>query len=422
MTDDIVLLLRRAGFGPTAAEVGAARQLGYAATLTGMVAPGGPDVGATSARVPDLGPDPFIGLARPTDAQRAEGDRRRTEQTVSLARWWLDRMTVADHQAVEKLVFFWHGHWATSVAKVRSPQLMLGQLHAFRGARDFAELAQHMVLDRALVYWLDGQHNKKAAPNENLARELFELFMLGVGQYTEQDVKEAGRALTGWRVILDRESLVSDPQHRDTGRKKVLGVTANFDAHSLVDLLLEQPTCRRFIASRLWYRYASATQPIPGRIRDAMAEAFPAPMAMLRVLFADEAFQATRGTMVLQPVEWLVGAMRQLGVRPAAMTEQVFTQIYWAMEALGQRPLAPPSVGGWPAGAAWLTSAAAQVRLKIASMLVGLVQPGSLTPEAVAQLLCVERWTNRTYAVLRDARDDRMKLTLGLVSPEYLVT
>lgn len=422
MTDDIVLLLRRAGFGPTAAEVGAARQVGYAATLTGLVAPAGPDVGATSAPVPDLGPDPFTLLARPTDAQRAEGDRRRTEQTVSLARWWLDRMTVADHQAVEKLVFFWHGHWATSVAKVRSPQLMLGQLHAFRGARDFAELAHHMVLDRALVYWLDGQHNKKAAPNENLARELFELFMLGVGQYTEQDVKEAGRALTGWRVILDRESLVSDPQHRDTGRKKVLGVTANFDAHSLVDLLLEQPTCRRFIASRLWFRYASATQPIPRRIRDAMAEAFPAPMAMLRVLFADEAFQATRGTMVLQPVEWLVGAMRHLGVRPAAMPEQVFTQIYWAMEALGQRPFAPPSVGGWPAGAAWLTSAAAQVRLKIASMLVGLVQPGSLTPETVAHLLCVERWTNRTYAVLRDARDDRMKLTLGLVSPEYLVT
>ncbi|MEV4385828.1 DUF1800 family protein [Micromonospora sp. NPDC049580] len=422
MTDDIVLLLRRAGFGPTAAEVGAGRQLGYAATLTGVVAPAGPDVGATSAPVPDLGPDPFTRLPRPTDAQRAEGDRRRTEQTVSLARWWLDRMTVADHQAVEKLVFFWHGHWATSVAKVRSPQLMLGQLHAFREARDFAELAHHMVLDRALVYWLDGQHNKKAAPNENLARELFELFMLGVGRYTEQDVKEAGRALTGWRVVLDRESLVSDPQHRDTGRKKVLGVTANFDANSLVDLLLEQPTCRRFIASRLWFRYASPTQPIPERTRDAMAEAFPAPMAMLRVLFADEAFQATRGTMVLQPVEWLVGAMRQLGVRPAAMPAQVFTQIYWAMEALGQRPFAPPSVGGWPAGAAWLTSAAAQVRLKIASMLVGLVQPGSLTPEAVAQLLCVERWTNRTYAVLRDARDDRMKLTLGLVSPEYLVT
>ncbi|GAA2701041.1 DUF1800 family protein [Micromonospora olivasterospora] len=422
MPDDIILLLRRAGFGPTAAEAGAARQLGYAAALSGVVAPAGPDVGATSAPVPDLGPDPFVRLARPTDAQRAEGDRRRTEQTVLLARWWLDRMTVADHQAVEKLVFFWHGHWATSVAKVRSPQLMLGQLRTFRESRDFAELAHRMVLDRALVYWLDGQHNKKAAPNENLARELFELFMLGVGQYSERDVKEAGRALTGWRVALDRETLISDPQHRDTGRKTILGTTTTFDARTLVDLLLRQPSCPRFIASRLWFRYASSTQPIPERTREAMAAAFPAPMAMLRALFEDEAFRATRGTMVKQPVEWLVGAMRNLGIRPAAMPEQVFTQIYWALEALGQRPFAPPSVGGWPAGATWLTSAAAQVRLKIASTLAGLLPPAPLTPEAVAHLLCVDRWTDRTYAALRDARDPRLTLTLGLSSPEYLVT
>lgn len=331
-------------------------------------------------------------------------------------------MTVADHQAVEKLLFFWHGHWATSVAKVRSPQLMLGQLRTFREARDFADLAHRMVHDRALVYWLDGQHNKKAAPNENLARELFELFMLGVGHYTERDVKEAGRALAGWRVILDRESLISDPQHRDTGRKTILGTTANFEANSLVDLLLQQPTCRRFIASRLWFRYGSSTQPIPERTREAMAAAFPAPLEMLRVLFSDEAFQETRGTMVQQPVEWLVGAMRHLGIRPVSMPEQVFTRVYWAMEALGQRPFAPPSVGGWPAGAAWLTSAAAQVRLTIAGMLVDLVRPGPITPEAVAHLLCIDRWSNRTYSVLRDARDDRLKLMLGLVSPEYLVS
>ncbi|WFE50007.1 DUF1800 family protein [Micromonospora sp. WMMD1155] len=422
MTDDIVLLLRRAGFGPTVAEIGAARRLGYASTLSGVLAPTGPDVGATSAPTPDLGPDPVTLLPTATEAQRAEVARRRTEQTVSLARWWLDRMTVADHQAVEKLLFFWHGHWATSVAKVRSPQLMFGQLRAFREARDFADLAHRMVLDRALVYWLDGQHNKKSAPNENLARELFELFMLGVGQYTERDIKEAGRALAGWRVILDREMPVSEPQHRDTGRKTILGVTENFDARSLVDLLLRQPACSRFIASRLWFRYASSNRPIPERTREAMAAAFPAPMAMLKVLFADEAFQQTRGTLVQQPVEWLVGAMRHLGLRPAAMSDKVFTQLYWAMEALGQRPLAPPSVGGWPAGTAWLTSAAAQTRLTIAGMLVDMVRPGPLTPEAVAHLLCVDRWTDRTYAVLRDARSDRLKLTFGLVSPEYLVT
>jgi uncharacterized protein (DUF1800 family) len=339
-----------------------------------------------------------------------------------VTRWWLDRMIVANHQAVEKLLFFWHGHWATSVAKVRSPQLMLTQHRTIRNARDFADMAHRMVVDPALVYWLDGQHNKRDAPNENLARELFELFVLGIGQYTERDIKEASRALTGWRAVLDSDRLVFDPQHHDTGSKTILGSTANFNASKLIDLLLKQKTCPRFIASRLWFRYASSSDPIPERLREQMAAAFPAPMSMLRTLFEADAFRATSRTMVKQPVEWLVGAIRQLGLRPAHLGADTFTQLYNSLDGLGQRPFAPPSVGGWPAGAAWLTSAAAPVKLSVAHTLAGLANPGPLTPEDVAYILCVDKWTDRTYAVLRDVRDARLLLTLGLVSPEYQVT
>ncbi|MFC0533239.1 DUF1800 domain-containing protein [Phytohabitans kaempferiae] len=422
MTDDVALLLQRAGFGPTAAELSAARQAGYATTVAGLTVPAGPDIGATSAPIPDLGLDPYAETPNPTQAQRVRSDDIRGEQNERISRWWLDRMTVANHQAVEKLLFFWHGHWATSVTKVKSAQLMLAQHVTIRQSRDFGDMARRMVVDPALVYWLDGQLNTKASANENLGRELLELFLLGIGQYTEQDVKAAGRALTGWRIDLRRARSTLVASEHDGGAKTILGRTADFDAQSLVDHLLRQPACRRFIASRLWFRYGSSTQPIPESTLERMSAAFPRPLAMLRALFADESLHTTRGTMVKQPVEWLVGAMRQLGVRPAGMPDETFRQILAGMNGLGQRPFAPPSVGGWTSGAAWLTSAAAQVRLSLAGKLASLLTPERLTPEDVAYILCIDKWTNRTYAVLRDVRNSRLLLTLGLVSPEYLVT
>ncbi|MFC6015995.1 DUF1800 family protein [Plantactinospora solaniradicis] len=422
MTDDVGLLLRRAGFGPTAAELTAARQVGYEATVSTLVAPFGPDIGASSAPIPALGPDPYAERPNPTPRQRAEADRIRKTQTDLITRWWLERMVVANHQAVEKLLFFWHGHWATSVTKVKSPQLMLAQHRTLRESRDIAETARRMVVDPALVYWLDGHLNTKQAPNENLGRELLELFLLGHGRYTERDVKEVGRALTGWRINLGSATSVLDRRQHDDGRKTILGSTERFTATSVVNLLLGRIECVQFIASRLWFRYASSTLPIPERTSERMAGAFPAPMSMLRSLYTDEAFATTRGTMVKQPIEWLVGAMRQLELRPTRIPAETLTQLLDGLGGLGQRPFAPPSVGGWPAGATWLTSAGAQLRLSLAGKLASQLTPSRLTPEDVAYILCIDKWTDRTYAVLRDVRNARLLLTLGLVSPEYLVT
>jgi Uncharacterized protein conserved in bacteria len=423
MTDPVALLLRRAGFGPTATELSAARRAGYAATLSALLTPTGPDVGASSAPLPDLPLDPYAGQRDPSPEQKIAFERRRERETDEITRWWVDRMTVASHQAIEKLVFFWHGHWATSVKKVRSPQLMMVQHRTFREAPDFAALARRMVIDPALVLYLDGHRNTAQAPNENLARELFELFVLGIGQYTEKDVKEAGRALTGWRYSLAEERAVFDPLAHDSGRKTILGTTQYFDAISLIELLLRQEACPRFIAARLWFRYASSSRPIPASLQDRMVEAFPVPTAMLRTMFEDDAFQATDGELVKQPIEWFVGAMRQLGIRPAALPEDTQREWLKLLEDLGQLPFAPPNVGGWRAGPAWLTSAAAQTRLRLAGKLAEQVTIDRLTPESLAYLLCVDGWSNRTYAVLRDASaDPRRLLTLGLVSPEYLVT
>ncbi|MFC7548031.1 DUF1800 family protein [Plantactinospora sp. GCM10030261] len=422
MAADVSLLLHRAGFGPTSAELAAARTVGYAATVAALTAPTAPDLGAPQAPLPELGPDPFARLRAPTLAQRAKADEERRQQTKRITLWWLDRLTVATHQTREKLWFFWHGHWATSVRKVIRPQLMLTQHKSLRSSFDFGVMAHRMISDPALIYWLDGQLNTRTAPNENLGRELLELFMLGIGRYTERDVKEAGRALTGWKIDYDGGRAHLSPASHDGGRKTILGVTQEFDAHSLVDFLLRQEDCSVFVAERLWFRYASSTEPIPRSTRDAMVRAFPDSMSMLRKLFEDDAFQATAGGLVKQPTEWFVGALRQLGLRPAKLSDDMQTYCLNGLDRLGQLVFAPPSVEGWPAGADWLTVGGAQVRLNLAGRIAQLVPVGRLTPEGVAHLLAVDTWTNRTYTAMKGTTDPQRLLTLGLASPEYLVT
>ncbi|HLL64497.1 MAG TPA: DUF1800 domain-containing protein [Micromonosporaceae bacterium] len=422
MSDSVSLLLRRACFGPTAPELAKATRVGYAATVANLVAPAGPDRGAGAAPTPNIGRDPFDDLATPTAEQRMAAEALRAEQSETILRWWLDRLTVADHQTHEKLHFFWHGHWATSMRKVGSPQFMLAQHLKIRSSPELTAMARKMVTDPALVSWLDGQTNTSQAPNENLGRELMELFLLGIGNYTEQDVKEAGRALTGWKIDLGvPETAIFFSKDHDGGAKTVLGTTAKFDANTLVDHLVKQPSCARFIASRLWFRYASSTASIPESTREKMVAAFPVAISMLRVLFEDEEFRSGRHEMVKQPVEWLVGAMRQLKIRPANLSKPAFRKILQGLNGLGQVPFAPPSVGGWPSGTAWLTSAAAQIRLDVAGTIAEQAHVERLTAEELAHTLCLQTWTDRTYSALKDVTNPGHLLLLGLCSPEYLV-
>ncbi|MFI5838468.1 DUF1800 family protein [Catenuloplanes sp. NPDC051500] len=423
MSDEVALVMQRAGFGPTSAELTVARQAGYEATVASLTAPAGADQGAARAQPPNLLPDPFTGLVDPSTEEEARASTVRDLQTLDLTRWWLDRMAVADHQIVEKLLFFWHGHWATSIRKVVRPSMMQVQLETLRrSGRDIRDMSHRMVRDPALIYWLDNQFNLPRAANENLARELMELFLLGIGKYSERDVKEAGRALTGWEIDYDNVTSFLIPGRQDLGSKTILGRTAIFDTDRLVDYLLDNPECPRFIATRLWYRYASSETPIPASTQSAMAGSFPDPVAMLRALFSDAAFPGTVGQQAKQPVEWLVGAVRQLGLRPSVWDEDTMWSVVWYLERLGQVPFAPPSVGGWPAGGSWLTPGTAQMRLGFASKLAGMAQIRSLDPESLAALLAVGSWSDRTYAGMRGVNDPNRLLTLGLVSPEYTVT
>src|SRR5688572_26491125 len=228
--EELAHLLRRATFGPRVEEVDAAERAGAAATVDALLAPAGPDAGAARTPAP-APPDPVAALGRnPPREQRIAAQKQQREQVAALMLWWLDRMVAADHQVHEKLTFFWHGHWATSVQKVKFPLVMLGQqqtLHSL-GTGDFGALAHAMVKDPALIYWLDGHKNTAQAPNENFARELMELFVLGIGNYTEADVKAGARALTGWAVDRTRNVSMINERRRDTGEKTILGRTGKF--------------------------------------------------------------------------------------------------------------------------------------------------------------------------------------------------
>jgi uncharacterized protein (DUF1800 family) len=428
---DLAHLLRRAGFGPRDDEVDAAEKAGITATVDALLTPPSPDAGAARTP-PPAAADAVAALSRDaTREQRQAAQKQQREQVAALTAWWLDRMVQADHQAHEKLTFFWHGHWATSVQKVQFPQVMLAhqqKLHSL-GPGDFGVLAHAMVKDPALIWWLDGHKNTAKAPNENLARELMELFTLGIGNYTEADVKAGARALTGWAVDRSKNLAVINTKRYDPGEKTILGRTGAFGTDEFVDILLGQEATAKFVTARLWYRYASP-EPVPADTHQRLVAAFKGGItAVLRALFTDPAFAATKGQLVKQPVEWAVGAMRQLGVRFGDLSTAEKVQLVRALREQGQVPLDPPSVGGWPAGTAWLTTSGTQWRLRAADLIAAKASPAAADklaavpaaqrPDALAKLLALDGFTDRTRAVLTE--EPKRMISLALASPEYTV-
>jgi uncharacterized protein (DUF1800 family) len=430
-------LLDRFGFGPRPGDLDAAAGRGFDTTLTALLDPAAPaaDAGARATPPPDLGDEPYRpGTAKQDPAAKQRAQTALRDQETKLTLWWLDRMVAADAPLAERLTWFWHGHFATSVQKVRSARLMLKQNQTLRqlGGGDFTALAGAMIADPAMLVWLDGQQNTVGAANENLAREFMELFTLGVGHYTETDVREAARALTGWRV--DRQAMTATPVPRrhDGGSKTVLGVTANLDATSLVDLLLGRPESPRFVAGRIWYRLVSADPPPPGTLDRLAAGYGPGRdiRGLLRAVAAEPAFRDSASALVKQPVEWAVGLMRALRIRPARLPQQAGDQVLTGLRGLGQVPFQPPSVGGWSGGTAWLTTSAGLARLHLAQRLAQHGDTGAVAAappsgrlDAARALLGVDAFGPRTTAALRRVTGDpRQLLAVAACAPEYVVS
>jgi uncharacterized protein (DUF1800 family) len=330
-------LYRRASFGPTHADL-----------EKGLKA-GGPKKPIEDLLVGGSGQEEFEQRMAPLADSIAAGNN-----AVQLRAWWVTGMLYTPHPLREKLTLFWHNHFATSNAKVRNARFMLGQYRLmYRHALgNFTELLRSMSTDPAMLVWLDGQGSRKGNPNENYARELMELFSLGIGHYTEKDIREAAKAFTGWEIADNAAKFQQD--RFDDSEKTVLGQTGNWKPDDIVRICLEQKSAPLFIAAKLWRFLISDTVPATPELLAPLANQFRKSGfdfgALVKTVLSSNLFFSEKvyRTKIKSPVDFTLGIVRSLEGRTGS------TALANSLEQLGQNLFNPPSVKGWDGGPAWL--------------------------------------------------------------------
>lgn len=289
------------------------------------------------------------------------------EDLQSLNLLWLEEMTHTKSQLREKIALFWHGHFASRNINILYQQQLLTVIRE-HALGNFADLLRGVSKSAAMISFLNNQQNKKQHPNENFAREVMELFTLGRGNYTEDDVKEAARAFTGWAHRLDGEFVFRQRDH-DTASKTILGKTGNFDGDDMLNILLEKRETARFIARKM-YKYLVNDTKIPkDRITwlgDRFFDSGYKIMRLLEDIARSDWFYAPEnmGTKIKSPVELWVGIRRAIPMELADPESQLTIQ-----KALGQILFYPPNVAGWPGGRNWIDSSSLMLRLRIPQLL-----------------------------------------------------
>jgi len=384
-------LLNRAGFGGSPDEIRAFHSLGREKAVDSLLAPD---------EAPDAFPPPSwareeqaLADRRALNEQRremrgamsgltpeeAENRRReffqamqRTERQHALEAqgWWFRRILNTRAPLREKMTLFWHDHFATSVQKVKEAVLIIRQNELFRrhAFGNFRELTQAIVVDPAMMIYLDTRDSRKGKPNENFAREVMELFTLGEGHYTEQDIREAARAFTGYDI--DRLSGKTSHKRRqwDDGSKTVFGKTGAFEGRDIVALIFEQPQAARFMARKIWEFFVhenpseSVIDSLAGTFRQADYQMMP----LLREIFLSREFHAATSirSQIKCPVQYLVQLLKQLEI-----SEPPTGLPITAGQQLGQVLFMPPNVAGWDWGKAWINTSTLLARYNLAGFL-----------------------------------------------------
>lgn len=410
-------LLWRTGFGASAKDVDQAVEAGLDQTVDRLLL---------------LQPESAAFQAADKLLKQAALD---SENILDLKTWWLHRCLLSANPLVEKLTLLWHNHFATSHAKVDSVALMLTQNELLRheSLGNFRRVLPGISKDVAMLVWLDSNANRKRHPNENFARELMELFSLGVGNYTERDIQEAARAFTGWHV-RNNEFWMNSVQH-DFGSKTVFGQTGNLDGADVVELCLKQDACPRFLAFKLLRQFV-VQQPsveqiaaLASRIRHHDFEWRP----VLSELFRSEMFFAPehRHALIKGPIDLVLGAIRSLDGK--AQLQNVAR----LCAELGQSPFEPPTVKGWDGGRLWISSTTLIQRANFATNLLRSNQFGTVTLPShvgkndytsVVELLLardVSEGMHQSLQAIREAslgnQDDRQRAVLQFImqTPEF---
>jgi uncharacterized protein (DUF1800 family) len=384
-TQDIALmahLLRRAGFGAGREELERYVAQGYEATVEELLHP--------EQAPPALDDEDLI--------RRYHVDENSLMLIDSCQSYWLYRMVNTRRVLEEKMALFWHGVFATGYTKLNHPKQILRQIDMFRrcGLGSFHTLLLEVSKDPAMIFWLDNKDSHKEAVNENYGRELLELFTMGMGNYSEHDVRQCSRAFTGWTIRnaalhtarvardsvwpygrLDWQFEYREDDH-DAAEKTFLSQVGNFDGEEIIDIICRQPATARFIARHLYNFFVAdephvpAWQTVPPGDPEAiqtLMEAFVRHAydvrAVMRVLFNADFFKRARFTKVKSPAELVVGTVRLVGGHRFPEVED----INLALETgyMGQQLLDPPSVEGWHTGSEWINSATMMSRVNFAS-------------------------------------------------------
>jgi uncharacterized protein (DUF1800 family) len=396
--DDARLLLTRTGFGASPAEIAdfapltrrAAVERLLRATVTRAATPPPPElVGGESLRYP--------GRDASEDERRAFR-REQVREGLALRAWWLDEMLVTPSPLTERMTLFWHGHFATSQQKVRLTALMYRQNLTLRAnaVGNFATLLHAVAKDPAMLIYLDGVQNRRDHPNENFAREVMELFTLGEGHYTEQDIKEAARAFTGWSIDRASGTFVARPRLHDNAQKMLFGAAGNFDGDGALDRILARPQVAVFVTTKLWKEFVSPDPDAAAIARIAAhfrASGYDIKTA-LRDLFDDDAMYApsARASETKSPVDLVAGTLHTLDMLPGDLRPYAV-----ACAGMGQNLFSPPNVRGWPGGTEWINSQTLLLRKQFVeritrSELFGQAYPGMTARAGAEGGFDVARW------------------------------
>ena len=397
-------LLSRAGFGGSSAEVMELHAKGMDGAVDSLLnAPDDSDLfPPPSASTPQNLLDLRATLAgKSVEEKKAmQAEIRRTDQQMmaDLRFWWLNRMRWSPFPAREKAALFWHGHWATSVEKVKSPFAMWQQNETLRAHAlgRFEPMAQEISRDPAMMRYLDLVQSKRGQPNENFARELMELFTLGEGQYTEEDIRESARAFTGYRINPENQQFVFAERQHDGGRKTFFGFEGNFSGTDIVGFLAADPRCARFLCRKLWTFYANENP--PQKLVEALEDAYRREGLdahhFLGVVFRSREFYGPDVVrrQIKGPVQWLVQACKELELPLPRESDGILRQ-------LGQMIFAPPNVKGWDGGRSWISSATLLLLYNIAGNIVRQprLDPDKILPPTLDARMACEAIGNRLF-------------------------
>lgn len=383
--DTAAHLLERAGFGGTPQEIAALAAMSPGDAVEHLLDFDGADNSHLKpfdhSGIHDSGLEPFP-PSRPATTELAkltgealgikvkpEGNRRLQPvvnkffywlrasvlETNRVSYWWANRMVNSNSPLQEKMALFWHGHYAVNESKVRDYRKLLKELELFHamGTGSFRDLMVAVAQDPAMLSFLDAGVNVKGAPNENFAREIMELFTMGVGNYSEEDIREAARAFTGWNYV-DLDFVINEDQH-DSSSKKFLGKTGNFNGIDVIDIIMEQEVTADYIAGKLhrFFVREEISPELKSELGDVLRSADYNIETLLNTLFLSKDFysDASVGQQIKSPVQLAVSTYRKLGLESAPGVPD-FNR---ATGALSQSLFRPPTVAGWAGGRSWIT-------------------------------------------------------------------